>query len=297
MKRDSRLINRLNRGVYISFVVPALLLYTFFVITPVFIGLFYSITNWNGLARSYKVVGIENYIKMFSDSRMRNSVLFTLRYTLMLVAGTLVLSMAIALMLNSKIRARTFFRTIFFFPAVLSLVVIGLMWNEILYRVGPRLGEALNIEILKTNILSNSALAQFGILLVNFWQGLAIPTVLFIAGLQVIPNELYEAATIDGARNYHKFKSITLPFLIPIINVVLVLSMKGGITLFDLARAMTDGGPGRATESISLLIYRNAFVENKYSFGVAQSVVLFLIIALVSSLQFSVLGKKEVGER
>ncbi|MDR0641122.1 MAG: sugar ABC transporter permease [Treponema sp.] len=297
MKKDSRLINRLNRGVYVSFVIPALVLYTFFVITPVFIGLFYSITNWNGLARSYKVVGIENYIKMFSDSRMRNSVFFTLRYTLMLVAGTLILSMAIALILNSKIRARTFYRTIFFFPAVLSLVVIGLMWNEILYRVGPRIGEALNIEILKTNILSDSRLAQFGILIVNLWQGLAIPTVLFIAGLQVIPNELYEAATIDGARNYHKFKSITLPFLIPIINVVLVLSLKGGITLFDLARGMTDGGPGRATESISLLIYRNAFVENKYSFGVAQSVVLFLIIALVSSLQFSVLGKKEVGER
>ncbi|MDR0720858.1 MAG: sugar ABC transporter permease [Treponema sp.] len=297
MKKDRRLINRLNQGMYISFVIPALLLYTFFVITPIFIGLFYSITNWNGLARTYKVVGIENYIKMFSDSRMRNSVFFTLRYTVMLVAGTLVLSMAVALMLNSKIKARTFYRTIFFFPAVLSPVVIGLMWNEILYRVGPRIGEALNIEFLKANILSDGRLAQFGILTVNLWQGLAIPTVLFIAGLQVIPNELYEAATIDGARSYHKFKSITLPFLIPIINVVLVLSMKGGITLFDLVRAMTDGGPGRATESISLLIYRNAFVENKYSFGVAQSVVLFLIIALVSSLQFSVLGKKEVGER
>ncbi|MDR2746140.1 MAG: sugar ABC transporter permease [Treponema sp.] len=297
MKKSSRLINRLNRGVYISFVIPALLLYTFFVILPVFIGLFYSLTNWNGLARSWKVVGIENYIKMFSDGRMRNSVFFTLRYTVMLVAGTVVLSLAIAMMLNSKIRAQTFYRTIFFFPAVLSLVVIGLMWNEILYRAGPRIGAALNIEILKTNILSNSGLAQFGILIVNLWQGLAIPTVLFIAGLQVIPNELYEAATIDGARSYHKFKSITLPFLIPIVNVVLVLAMKGGITLFDLARAMTDGGPGRATESISLLIYRNAFVENKYSFGVAQSVVLFLIIALVSSLQFSVLGKKEVGER
>jgi raffinose/stachyose/melibiose transport system permease protein len=228
MKKEGRLINRLNRGVYFSFVIPALLLYTCFVIIPVFTGLFYSITNWNGLARSYKVVGIENYIKMFSDGRMRNSVFFTLRYTVMLTAGTVVLSLAAALMLNSKIRARTFFRTAFFFPAVLSLVVIGLMWNEILYRLGPQIGRALGIEILKTNILADSRLAQFGILLVNLWQGLAIPTVLFTAGLQVIPNELYEAATIDGARSYHKFTAITLPFLIPIINVVLVLAMKGG---------------------------------------------------------------------
>jgi raffinose/stachyose/melibiose transport system permease protein len=152
MKRDGRLINRLNRGVYLSFVIPALLLYTFFVITPIFIGIFYSLTNWNGLSRTFKVVGIDNYIRMFSDTRMRNSVLFTVRYTAMLVVCIVVLSLAAALMLNSKIKGQTFFRTVFFFPAVLSLVVIGLMWNEILYRIGPRIGEALNVEVLKTNL-------------------------------------------------------------------------------------------------------------------------------------------------
>ena len=143
----------------------------------------------------------------------------------------------------------------------------------------------------------NAKTAQFGILLVNLWQGLSIPTVLFIAGLQVIPNELYEAATIDGANAWNKFWSITLPFIMPVVNVVLILSLKSGVMIFDLIRAMTDGGPGRATESISLLIYRNAFAENNYSFGVAQSVVMFIFIGVVSLIQFSILGKREVGER
>jgi raffinose/stachyose/melibiose transport system permease protein len=192
---------------------------------------------------------------------------------------------------------QTFFRSAFFFPAVLSLVVIGLMWNEILYRIGPMVGQLLDIEVLKKNILSNPGTAQFGILLVNVWQGLATPTVLFIAGLQVIPVDLYEAATIDGASAWLKFKAITLPFLMPVVNVVLILTFKSGVTLFDLLRGMTDGGPGRATESIGLLIYRNSFAENRFAFGVAQSVVLFVFIAIVSVFQLTIMNKKEVGER
>jgi raffinose/stachyose/melibiose transport system permease protein len=292
-----RIANRVNHGVYLAFVMPAFFLYSVFVIFPIFVGIFYSLTNWNGVARSYKVIGFNNYIRMIADSRMRNAVIFTMRYTLMYVAVILGFSLMTALMLNIKFRGQTVYRTIFFFPAVLSLVVIGLMWNEIFYRIGPVIGNTLNIEVLKANILANANLAQFGILLVNVWQGLAIPTVLFIAGLQVIPNELYEAAAIDGAKVWQKFRAITLPFLIPIMNVVLVLALKGGITIFDLVRSMTDGGPGRATESISLLIYRNAFAENRYSFGVAQSVVLFILIGIISFLQFFILGKKEVGER
>jgi len=293
----TRRITDRSQGVYLSFVIPGLILYTLLVIFPIFVGLFFSITNWNGVSQTYKVVGVKNYVAMFQDRRMVNAVLFTLRYTVMFTAAVVVLSLLLALLLNMKIRAQTLFRTILFFPAVLSLVVIGLMWNEIFYRLGPIIGEALDIEVLKTNILASGKLAQFGVLLVNVWQGLAIPTTLFIAGLQVIPNELYEAATLDGALLWQKFKSITVPFLLPVINVVLVLTMKAGLTIFDIIRGMTDGGPGRATESISLLIYRNAFTENRYSFGVAQSVVLFIVIALISFAQFSILGKNEVGER
>ncbi|MDD3242264.1 MAG: sugar ABC transporter permease [Eubacteriales bacterium] len=284
---------RSGSGTYLAFVLPASALYTLFLIVPIGIGIYYSLTNWNGVSRTHEFIGLDNYIKMFQDSRMLNSLGFTFRYTAMLVVGVLVLALACALCLNMRIKGQTFFRAVFFFPAVLSMVVIGLMWNEILYRIGPMIGQALNIEILKKSILSDPATAQYGILLVNLWQGVATPTVLLLAGLQVIPQELYEAATIDGANAWHRFRSITLPYLMPVLNVVLVLTLKAGLTLFDLLRGMTDGGPGRATESIGLLIYRNAFAENRFSFGVAQSVVLFLIIALVSVVQFWLTREKE----
>jgi raffinose/stachyose/melibiose transport system permease protein len=294
--QKSKSSSRQSKGTYLAFALPSVILYTFFLIMPIFLGFYYSLTDWNGVSQDYNVLGFENYVRIFKDARMLNSISFTLRYTLMLVIFTLVLSLICAMALNTKIKGQTFFRSVFFFPAVLSSIVIGLMWNEILYRVGPVIGNALNIEVLKVNILSNDKTAQFGILLVNLWQGLSIPIVLFIAGLQVIPEELYEAATIDGANAISKFRSITLPFIMPIINVVLILTIKSGLMIFDLIRGMTDGGPGRSTESLSLLIYRNAFAENNYSFGVAQSVVLFAFIAAISFVQFSILGKKEVGE-
>lgn len=288
---------RSNNGIYFMFVLPAIILYTVFMIFPVLIGFFYSLTDWNGLGKQFNFIGFDNYANMFADERMLDSVSFTLRYTFFLVIGILFLSLLLALCLNKALKGKNFFRSIFFFPAVLSPVIVGLMWNEILYRVGPIIGQALNIELLKQNVLSNPQTAQFGILVVDLWQQLAIPTVLFIAGLQVIPSELYESATMDGATAWQKFKAITLPFLMPIVNIVLVLAVKSGVTLFDLVMSMTSGGPGRATESIGLLIYRNAFKENNFSFGVAQSVVLFVFIGAVSILQFTVLGKKAVDEQ
>jgi len=290
-KKNAR---RSGSGTYMAFVLPPAALYTVFLVLPILLGIYYSFTDWNGVARTHSFVGPANYIRMFKDARMVNALLFTLRYTALLTVGVVVLALICALCLNAQIKGQALFRAVFFFPAVLSMVVIGLMWNEILYRLGPMAGQALNIEVLKKNILSNPATAQYGILLVNLWQGVATPTVLLLAGLQVIPAELYEAATIDGAGPVHRFRAITLPYLTPVLNVVLVLTVKAGLTLFDLLRGMTDGGPGRATESIGLLIYRNAFAENRFSFGVAQSVVLFVLIAGISVVQFGFLNKRGV---
>lgn len=289
-------LTKYNRGTYRLFVFPALVLYLVFALTPILTSVFYSFTDWNGLSKNFDFVGVSNYLSMFRDARLGNAMKFTLLYTLLYVVGVLILSLVCAQALNSKLRGQTFFRSIFFFPAVISMIAIGMIWNEIFYRAFPALGQTLGIEWLQRNMLGNPDTAMYGILAVSLWQGIAIPTVLLIAGFQVIPKELYEAATIDGANAWHRFRSITVPFLIPVINVVLVLALKAGITVFDNIRVLTDGGPGRTTESISLLIYRNAFVDHKFSFGVTQSIVLFLLIAAISVFQFGVLNKKEVGE-
>nr|WP_255570686.1 sugar ABC transporter permease [Cohnella sp. CFH 77786] len=228
------------------------------------------------------------------DEQIRNSLTFTTRYTVLLVFFTVIISLFLALLLNSKIRLRTFFRSVYFFPAVLSLLTVGLIFNQIFYQVLPFMGKGLNIEFLSVNILASPTLAQFGILSVNIWQGVSIPTILFIAALQSVPAELIEAAKIDGATAVQRFRNVVIPYLIPVMNIIIIITLKNGLTLFDYVKAMTDGGPGRATESIGILIYNYAFEELKFSYGITVSIVLFFIMGGISIIQLKWSSKFEV---
>ena len=162
------------------------------------------------------------------------------------------------------------------------------------FYVLPAIGKALNIEVLSSNILANKQTAIYGLLFVHLWQGVALPTLLFLAGLQTIPSELYEAAAIDGANRWQQFRHVTVTYLIPTLSVVLVLVVKQGLMVFDYVKAMTGGGPGTATQSIALLIYNNGFERNKYSYSIAQAVATGLIIALISVIQIQISNKKKV---
>lgn len=284
-------------GAFIVMVIPGVILYTIFFILPVISGIYYSLSDWDGISKTFQMVGLENFKKVFLDSRFRNAFIFSVKYTVILAVIGNVLALFFAHLLNSKIRMRGFFRGFYFFPAVLSMITVGLIFNEIYYRVLPNIGELLNIPFLKSNILANPKLAMYGILFVHIWQGIAMPTVLYLAGLQNIPKELIEAAELDGANFWQKFRNINFPFIIPVMNVALVMLVKAGLTTFDYIRAMTDGGPGWATESIGLLIYNHAFKEMKFSYSIAESLVLFVIIAVVSAVQFGVLNRKEVGQQ
>ena len=173
---------------------------------------------------------------------------------------------------------------------------MGLIWNELFLRAFPPIGEALGIEWLSKSILGSPSTAIFGILIVNLWQGCATPTVLLLAGLQSVPADLYEAATIDGANAWQKFKNITVPFLIPIVTMLVITTTKGGLTIFDYIQAMTAGGPAQSTEAIGILIYRHAMSEGKFAQSVAESMCLFVIVAIVSFLTIKISSKKEVGD-
>lgn len=137
---------------------------------------------------------------------------------------------------------------------------------------------------------------MYAILVVNLWQGCATPIVLLIAGLQSVPQDLYEAAAIDGANAWQRFKSITIPYLIPVLNIVIVTSVKGGLTTFDYIKAMTDGGPMQSTGSVGILIYNHAMQEGRFGYSVAESMILFLIIALVSVLTMCMTENKKAGD-
>ena len=287
----------MNRSrVLFLFTLPILIMYCIFFVVPLLMGMRNSFTDWTGISPDYNFIGIKNYTDIFGDSRFRNALFFNFKYTVLLTIGTVVISLAVALVLNQKIKGRGFFRSIFFLPAILSLVTVGLIWNELFYRMMPLIGEFTGLEIFESSWLGSPKLAMYAILIVNLWQGCATPIVLLLAGLQSVPEDLYEAASIDGATAWDKFRSITIPYLIPVLNIVIVTSVKSGLTTFDYIKAMTDGGPMQATESVGILIYNHAMQEGKFGYSVAESMILFVIIALVSVLTMRMSNGKKVGD-
>ena len=231
MKR-TKLLQR-NQILFL-FTLPILLMYCLFFIVPLLMGMKNSFTDWSGTSPDYNFIGIGNYIGIFGDERFRNALWFNFKYTFLLTAATMVISLVLALILNQKIKARGLFRSIYFLPAVLSLVTVGLIWNELFYRMIPAIGEATGWGLFQSSWLGSPKLAMYAILIVNLWQGCATPIVLLIAGLQSVPEDLYEAASIDGATAWDKFRAITIPYLIPVLNMVFVTCVKGGLTTFIL---------------------------------------------------------------
>lgn len=288
---------KLNRNcVLFLFTLPILIMYCVFFIVPLLMGMKNSFTDWSGTSPEYNFIGFKNYIDIFQDERFRNALVFNFKYTVLLTVGTVVISLIIAIVLNQKIKGRGFFRSVFFLPAILSLVTVGLIWNELFYRVVPLIGEATGWGLFESSWLGSPKLAMYAILIVNLWQGCATPIVLLIAGLQSVPQDLYEAASIDGANAWQRFKSITIPYLIPVLNIVIVTSVKAGLTTFDYIKAMTDGGPMQSTESVGILIYNHAMQEGRFGYSVAESMILFVIIALVSVATMRMTENKKVGD-
>jgi raffinose/stachyose/melibiose transport system permease protein len=283
-----------NKKTFLLFLVPGLLIYLLIYIYPMINGVFYSFTDWNGFARSYSLIGFSNFTKTFTNMRFYRALLFTLKYTIILTILANGLGLVLALMLNRSMKGKIFFRAMYFIPAILSMVTAGLIWNEIFYRIIPIFGKFINSEALSSNILGDSKLAGYGILWVHIWQYTPQTFVLFLAGLQAIPSSIVEAARIDGAKPRHVFRYITIPYLIPIFEIVIVLSIKYGFVIFDYIIAMTNGGPGGATESLSILIYKLGFNEAQFSTGCAMSVIMFIIIVALSFTQLSLLRDREI---
>lgn len=279
---------------YGLFCLPGFIAYCVFLIFPILMGIYYSFMDWNGISKGYNFIGFANYAKLLTDKKFGEALLFNFRYTIMLIVGVVVISVVLALLLNKEFKGRSFFRTLYFLPAVLSMITVSLVFKQVFFYVLPAIGKALGIEALSTNILASKQNAIYGVLFVHLWQGVALPTLLFLAGLQTIPTELYEAAAIDGANGWQQFKHITVAYLIPTLSVVLVLLVKQGLMVFDYVKSMTAGGPGTATQTIALLIYNNGFERNRYSYSIAQAIATGVIIALISAIQIQASNRKKV---
>ncbi|BFH65356.1 carbohydrate ABC transporter permease [Paenibacillus azoreducens] len=283
-----------RKAAFYSMTIPALLLFFTFHTFPTLQGIFYSFTNWDGYSDGYDFVGFKNFKALFTDENVLNAYLFTFKYAIVVTVLINVISLLIALGLNSKIKFRNFFRGVYFLPNVLGVLIVGYIFNYIFANAIPTIGEALGSETLAINILGSEKWAWVGIVIVAVWQGIAFNTILYLAGLQTIPRDLYEASDIDGAGKWETFRSITFPMLASFFTINMVLAMKNSLMVFDQIVALTGGGPGRATQSIAMLIYQGGFQGGEFAYQSANAVIYFIVIVIISVVQLNFLQKREM---
>ena len=290
MKSKRRLSSKSKT--YLGMLIPVVILFFAFNTLPLIIGAFYSFTNYRGYG-SWDFVGLRNYFDLFTDSRVWNSYLFTFKYA---IVGTIlvnVISLLMGLALNSKIRFKSTLRGIYFVPNILGGLIVGYIFSFIFTYIIPAVGETFNIEWIQNSILADERFAWIGVLIVGVWQAVAMNTIIYISGLQTIPEDVYEASRIDGAGKFLTFRKITLPLLMPFISINLVLSTKNMLMVFDQIMSLTKGGPAQSTESISYLIYRNGMDGGQFGFQSANAVIFFILIVTISVIQMRMTGKKE----
>ncbi|SEN46976.1 carbohydrate ABC transporter permease [Lihuaxuella thermophila] len=286
-------MSKRNTAFYLM-TIPAVLLFFAFHTFPAIQGVYYSLTNWNGFSPTYEFVGFKNYVNIFKDENVLNAYIFTFKYAVLTTILVNALSLIIALGLNAKIKFRNFFRAVYFLPNILSILIVGFIFNYIFGHVIPDVAEKMGIEFLKSNILGNENLAWIGIVIVAVWQSVAFNTILYLAGLQTIPSDLYEAASLDGATKWKEFWTITFPLIAPFFTINMVLAMKNNMNVFDHVVAMTGGGPGRATESIAVLIYQGGFTGGEFAYQSANAVIFLFIIVVLTFIQLKFLQKREM---
>lgn len=275
-------------------VAPALVLFFVFHTIPVIEGIYYSFTDSPGYGPSH-LVGLRNYIALFSDGRVLHAYWFTF-----LIAGVStvlvnVVSLAIAIGLNSKIKFKNTLRGVYFIPNILAILIVGYIFNYLFSNSLPAIGEKLGIDWLSTSLLTKASTAWIGIVILAVWQSAAFNIIIYIAGLQTVPGELYEASSIDGASPWRQFRSITFPMIAGFFTINMVLSLKSFLQIFDHIVALTNGGPGTDTESVALLIYKGGFQGGEYGYQSANAVVFFVVIVVFSLVQLRVLQRREVS--
>jgi raffinose/stachyose/melibiose transport system permease protein len=295
--RSRRTLRRLGgREVSWLFLLPALAMYTFVVLYPSAAGAYYAFTDWNGLDRTQSWVGLDNFRELLHDDQaitaLKNSVLLAIAITFIQNGFGLLLALGV----NANIKSRNLLRTLFFAPAVLTPIVVSYLWK---YIYSPRgalnaLLESVGLDSLTRGWLGDSDLALWAVAAVVIWQYAGYSMVIFLAGLQNVPQELYEAAEIDGAGAFWKFLHVTFPMIAPATTVNLVLSTIGGLRLFDHVFALTEGGPGHATETLSTMIYDQGFNFGYYGYSTAVALVLTLIVSAFVLLQLSFWRSREV---
>ncbi|TQS40063.1 carbohydrate ABC transporter permease [Cryptosporangium phraense] len=281
------------------FLLPALALYAFVVLVPSGRGALLAFTDWDGLSPDRAWVGLQNFTAILDDADARAAVGQTL---LIAVAITIIqngVGLLLALGVNTRIKSRNVLRVFLFAPAVMTPVVTGALWKNLLAPDGA-VNWALDstgLGGLKQDWLGDPNIALWSIVGVVVWQFAGYSMVIFLAGLQGIPQDVYEAAEVDGAGPWTRFRHVVFPLLAPATTINLMLSIIGGLKLFDQVWVMTGGGPGHSTDTLSTLIYKDAFQFGEFAYSIALAIVLTVFVAIISSGQYWLLRRQEESSR
>ena len=271
---------------FIVFILPALIIYAVFCILPFIYTIYYSFTDYTDMnPANLKPVGFENYLKVFRTPLMLQGIKNSVIYAILLTGFQVILGLPLAAILNQKLRSRNVLRAVFFFPAVFSSLIVGYLWKYILSSAESGLINSMLVAMGFSLVnFFTSKIALYSIIATQIWQWTGWAMVIFLANLQSISEELYEAARIDGASSMKSFFGITLPLMCPSVKIVVVTGLIGGMKVFDSIYAMTGGGPGNATQTVMTIMMDKGISDGFYSTGAALGVCFFIVVLIISAL-------------
>lgn len=279
---------------YIKFVFPMLILYILFFILPLFQTIGYSFTDYNGINPKKEFTGLTNYFDVFQDKWFYNSMAFTGKSVLLMILLANILGFLLALALNTKIRSRNILRAIVFCPFVFNNVTVGFIWQFLLGRFMTDLYPLTGWKVFNIGWLSDNSLVLYSVVFVKLWQSIGYFMVIYLAGLQLLPQDPLEAAVIDGCTGIKMIRYITIPLMKPTAFVCIFLAITESLNMFPLIMSLTNGGPGHASENISLYIYNEAFKSHRMGYASALAVILTIIMTIIAGLQMK-LTREDAG--
>ena len=292
IQRKKRQAGTLGKYFYV-FILPAFVVYLLFSIVPFLYTFYYSFTDYTDMNPvNLSFVGLKNYIKVFNTPLMITAIKNSVLYAIMLTSLQTILALPLAVLLDKKLKTRNLLRAVFFFPAVFSSLIIGYLWNFIMSSSDYGLINNLLHQLgLGTFNFFTADRALFSVILTQAWQWTGWAMVIYLANLQSISPDLYEAADIDGAGGIKKFFYVTLPLMCPSVKIIVVTGLIGGIKVFDIIYSMTSGGPGNATETVMTVMMKKGISDGFYSTGSAFGVCFFAIVLVISAVVTKLMGK------
>jgi raffinose/stachyose/melibiose transport system permease protein len=284
-----------DAGLFALFVGPVLLAFTVVVLIPFFTGIYYAFTDWNGVTGAIKWVGLDNFKYLFTqDKQFQSSFILTTKYTVVAIILTNVIGFGLAILVTQRLKTSNILRTVFFMPNLIGGLLLGFIWQFIFVKGFASIGQLTGIPLFNLAWLGDANTAFWGIVIVSVWQGAGYIMIIYIAALQNVPQELIEAAKIDGANKWQILRHITMPLVAPAVTICLFLTTASSFKVFDANLSLTGGGPFKSTEMLALNIYTEAFVNNRYGVGEAKALIFFIVVAAITVLQVTISKKREV---